>query len=48
MKQAIILGLVAAAGAAGGSAMADDDAGAFYAAPMLQYDVLDDHRAAKD
>ena len=48
MKQVILCGLVAAAGAASGTALADDDTGAFYISPMLQYDVLDHKRAAKD
>ena len=48
MKRMIFWTLVAAAGAASGAALADDDTGAFYVAPMLQYGVLDDHRAAKD
>ena len=48
MKRVIFWTLAAAAGAASGAALADDDTGAFYVAPMLQYGVLDDHRAAKD
>ncbi len=48
MKRMIFWTLAAAAGAASGAALADDDTGAFYVAPMLQYGVLDDHRAAKD
>ena len=48
MKRAILCGLVAAAGAASGTALADDDTGSFYIAPMGSYDLVDDHRAAKN
>jgi OOP family OmpA-OmpF porin len=42
------LGVVAAAGAASGTVLADDDTGAWYVSPMLQYNLLDNKRAAKD
>lgn len=48
MKRVILVGLVAATGAAGGSALAADDTGAFYVSPMLQYYMLDRDRIAKD
>ena len=48
MNRLILGGLVAAAGAASSAAYAYDDTGAFYIAPMGQYDLLDTHRAAAD
>ena len=48
MKRAILGSLIAAASFTGAAALADDDTGAWYVAPMLQYNLLDDHRAAKD
>jgi len=48
MKIAILGGLVAASSLVGGAALANDDTGAFYVSPMLQYDILDDKRAAKN
>ena len=48
MKRLILGSLVAATCFAGSAAMADDDTGAWYVAPMLQYNLLDDKRAAKD
>jgi OmpA-OmpF porin, OOP family len=48
MKRVIFLGLVAAAGAAGNTAFASDDTGAFYFSPMLQYHLLDQERISKD
>lgn len=48
MKKVILVGLAAAIGSAGGTALAADDTGAFYVNPMLQYYDLDKGRIAKD
>jgi OOP family OmpA-OmpF porin len=48
MKRVILMGVVAAAGAVSGTALADDDTGAVYVSPMLQYSILDKNREAKD
>src|ERR1700690_331530 len=48
MKRVILCGLVAVAGAVSTTALADDDTGAWYVSPMLQYSLLDAHRTAKD
>ena len=45
--RSVAWGLVAALGAAGNAAVADDT-GAFYVSPLLQYHVLDKDRTAKD
>ena len=46
MKRVILAGLLVAAGAAGGSALAADDAGAWYLSPMVQWWHLDNDRDA--
>ncbi len=48
MKRIILAGLLAGTAAAGGSALAADDTGAWYVAPMAQYTFLDTKRAAND
>src|SRR5579859_2517550 len=48
MRHMILGGLIAACGAASGSVHADDDAGAWYVSPMVQYHDLDAGRVAKD
>ena len=48
MKRVILGGLLALVGAASGVASADDDTGAWYVAPMGQYNLLDHRRAARD
>jgi OOP family OmpA-OmpF porin len=44
----MLSGLVAATTLAAGVASADDDTGAWYLSPMVQYDALDHKRAASD
>jgi len=48
MQRLMFGGLMAMAGMAGNVALADEGgiAGAWYVSPMLQYDILDKHRAA--
>lgn len=50
MKRVILCGLTAVAAGAGSAAVAGtyDDTGAWYIAPMAQYDLLDDRRATED
>jgi hypothetical protein len=51
MKRVILSGFLAAAGAAGSSALAADavpETGSWYIDPMLQYSLLDDRRISKD
>jgi OOP family OmpA-OmpF porin len=48
MKRLIFSGLAVALVAASSGALADDDTGAFYVSPMLQYYQLDKDRVAKD
>jgi OOP family OmpA-OmpF porin len=48
MKRLILGSLLAASGAASLSAFAADDTGAWYVAPMGQYTLLDEDRAAAD
>ncbi len=47
MKRVVLCGLMAA-GAAGGSAYAADDTGAFYISGLGTYTLLDGHRVSKD
>jgi OOP family OmpA-OmpF porin len=48
MKRVILGGLLAAAFAVGGNAIAADEAGAVYISPMLEFTKLDNRRPAKD
>jgi OmpA-OmpF porin, OOP family len=48
MQRVILGSLIAALGAASGSAVAADDSGAWYVSPMLQYHLLDQERISKD
>lgn len=48
MQRVILGGLIAVGGIASGSALANDDSGAWYVSPMLQYDLLDRERISKD
>jgi hypothetical protein len=48
MKRMILGGLLVAAGAAGSSALAADDTGAFYISGLGTYTLLDGHRVSKD
>ena len=48
MKRVILGGLLAATAAAGSSALAADDTGAFYISGLGTYTLLDGHRVSKD
>jgi OOP family OmpA-OmpF porin len=48
MKRVILCGLVAAGAAASTTALADDDTGAWYVAPMASYNLVDPDRGARN